>query len=337
MAAKPASARKPVSALGADESPFQAIHKEKETLASQQRELEAQQREKERRFRPVLLIEALKDRILDFERGCPPDDVCDSLAAEFIRLAKTLRDVGLGKITKEWTAPEASGLGGRTVVAALRFAGGPQSDASRLNRELHSAFEGLSTIQVRDALDHLQLQIRRALCPEAFEGKSTPKGAESMEDIPEAPGAPPRPRFACWAFGQETGERWHVFRLVKNQWRHQGLLKGLPKKPGSRKLRLLGALADKGGRLSFDEVVELEARFNPYRKGENQRARIRKLVEPELSKLRAILRVAMKLDASATQFDPLPNDDNAHAWCAEVQIGLAEQDDNNCMRFKPRE
>jgi hypothetical protein len=145
------------------------------------------------------------------------------------------------------------------------------------------------------------------------------------------------PGFQFWAIGQETGERWHVFRLVKKQWRHVVVLDGLPQKPGSRLLRLLSAFVDKGGCLSLEEVVELESKFSNQLDRAKSLKKILTLVKPEISKLRRLIRKAMKLDPTARHLDPIPYDENAHAWKATVQIGYAYVDDDNRLRFTARD
>jgi hypothetical protein len=144
----------------------------------------------------------------------------------------------------------------------------------------------------------------------------------------------PRPRWKMWAIGLETDHKWHLFRQVHGEWRHQRLMQGISK---GRQAKLMTALADGGGFLAKAKALKLE-RSN-YSRGDIDKLMGR--IKPEFAKLRDAIREALNVQKS--EADPLPFDPTNAGWRAEIEIGYAVQDDGDHvggekrLRFKTHE
>ena len=150
--------------------------------------------------------------------------------------------------------------------------------------------------------------------------------AEDDNSTDDAEATAPVVRFDRWAFGFEKGNTWHAFRAVKKGgkpiWRHHGPLKGIRK---GLQNRLMTELAERGGLLSFDEIVKKELP-GPLKVGSTDRQNLKDKIEPEFSKIRKAMMEKMRVarvSASGKTRDPLPYDPGSASWKASVQIGYA--------------
>jgi hypothetical protein len=126
------------------------------------------------------------------------------------------------------------------------------------------------------------------------------------------------PRWKDWAIGLEVGNKWHLFRITKGEWRQQRVVNGISK---GRQAKLMVALAEGGGFLARDEAVKLER--STFSGGEIDT--LMGKIKPEISKLRGVIRTA--IGVNNPKADPLPFDDAQVGWRAEIEIGYAEQED----------
>jgi hypothetical protein len=171
---------------------------------------------------------------------------------------------------------------------------------------------------------------------EALTGED-PGPCEDSKSTPDAPKeieGTLKPNLRYWALGVEAAGIWHVFKLVKGQWRQYGRLNGIS---AGRQDDLLRGFAEGGGFLL--EQVAFKREFKDYRAGD--RSRLTALIKPELSRIRTCIRNAIKV--ANRKIDPLPWDEVTRGWRAMVQIGYAVQEDHNYLggerrlRFRTRE
>jgi hypothetical protein len=164
-----------------------------------------------------------------------------------------------------------------------------------------------------------------------FDETVTPKPSEAVTSDTASDSQPSKPRWNALAIGCETIAKWHRFKKIKGEWQHQGRMRGIAK---GRQAKLMKAFAEGGGFLSKDDALKLErANYSP-----GDVDKLMALINPELAKLRAAIRDASKV--KDTTANPLPFDDLAKGWRAEIEIGFAVQDDGkhiggeNRLRFK---
>src|SRR5262249_54748176 len=175
--------------------------------------------------------------------------------------------------------------------------------------------------------DHLPSDLLQLLADGPGDQKASPPPAHDMEDLePVLSPAPSddelgncsKPRWQDWAAGLETGDKWHLFRRINNEWRQQRLIEGISK---GRQAKLLGAFAKGGGQLDKVAALKLE-RFN-FSDGDVDA--VMDIIKAEMSKLRKIIRKAIRV--ADKKADPLPYDETQKGWRAEIQIGYAVQED----------
>jgi hypothetical protein len=140
------------------------------------------------------------------------------------------------------------------------------------------------------------------------------KGLLDTGGSPCEPGKRQRtPDLSKWALGLDGKRTWQVFRRKGNRWEHQGCLDGLP---AGNQTKLLEALAEGGGFLK--KITAIKIWMDPYVAGEVPR--IWKLVKPEMSNLRGVIRQAI---GAREPYDPFPYDRAMKGWQAQVAVGYA--------------
>jgi hypothetical protein len=169
-----------------------------------------------------------------------------------------------------------------------------------------------------------------------------PERTRDLADKPSDPTAmngassetPHGPRFGTWAFGYEIKNRWHIFKKVRGDWQHQGVLRNLST---GLQTQLMEGFAEGGGFLALRDAIETERPNCPA----GERQRVKNNIFPGLTRLRKVLRAAMNLENSNP--DPLPYFDDPAGWRAEVEIGYAVEEDCSStggkkrLRFKNKE
>jgi hypothetical protein len=117
---------------------------------------------------------------------------------------------------------------------------------------------------------------------------------------------------------------------MRGEWRHCKKVAGIA---AGRQEELLTAFAGGSGCLAkLVAIRTVRANFNNSEVDE-----ILKLVKPEISKLRNVIREA--IGVADTTADPLPYDGPNKAWCAAVSIGYAIEGDRGRgdLQFRRRE
>jgi hypothetical protein len=230
------------------------------------------------------------------------------------------------------------------VLRLMRWAG---------NDEFQRAVEVLGTVEPLGKLDaELSGELSRQLGEDLLRLLPDQQEAQRLPDPPPPPAIEEiqpvlertspdteqvngsKPRWNMWAIGLEVGDKWHLFRKHQGEWRQQRLVEGIPK---GRQTKLLKAFATEGGFLPKISALRLERLT--FSAGEIDV--LMRLIKPEISNLRAILRAA--IEVTNTKADPLPYDDHRAGWQAEIQIGYAVQEDGEHLggerrlRFRTRE
>jgi hypothetical protein len=158
------------------------------------------------------------------------------------------------------------------------------------------------------------------------------KPSDCQESIPESDSTYAKvrasnglPRLKDWAIGIEGPGVWHVFHRFGGAWRHQGRAESIASR---RQEDLLRSFAEGGGLLSDDGVVKWIRRTSS---GEDTR-KILKCIKPDISRLRKVLRMNLKITDMAV--NPLPRDRHTRGWQSAIEIGYAvKNDDEGRLEF----
>jgi hypothetical protein len=220
-------------------------------------------------------------------------------------------------------------------------AGGSLSDLSSAGQTIR---EEAKRIEEAERQRHLDSIARTHPEPTPNEGATVGNvGAESTEkenghqvesELNSTNAAAVKPQWHRVAIGLEAGNKWHLFRQFKGEWRQHKLVTGISK---GRQASFLKALADHGGFLTKVEFLKSQREtFSGADVG-----KLMNTIKPEISKLRKAIRTAASV--TDTRADPLPFETQQNGWRAAIKIGYAVQDDGDHLggerrlRFKTRE
>ena len=110
---------------------------------------------------------------------------------------------------------------------------------------------------------------------------------------------------AAWGLDVEARNKWHLFRKIGKEWRHQGRFHGVSK---GREEELMRAFAERGGLLPKVDALRLARRA--YSRGEVDQ--LMAVIKPDMARLRASIRKALGLTDKTV--DPLPFDNTQKSW-----------------------
>jgi hypothetical protein len=188
-----------------------------------------------------------------------------------------------------------------------------------------------------EVLDDVE-RAARALMPQGLaqpaQDATPPPGGGDRAAVESGNGQADRPiNLRDYAIGLEDGRKWHLFRLIKHEWRPLRALQGIAK---GKQQSLLEALARQEGILSRVDAVNLGGKAIT---GELAKKRW-EIIKSEMSNIRQRIRNALKI--TGKRVDPIPWSEGGSGWHALIQIGYAVQEDGeqtggeSRLRFKMR-